>query len=183
MGSLKYADVGELREVIAYCKEGRESALSEADKIMTDALASFDAAKAKSDALRIKARNLAEKERWARVYLAQKQEPYMLKEPSPLVTVDMADLEARVLAMEAENGDLKARLAAHGLMPTVTDRPMTDVEIREHLIANWRNEWWGLMDCDRCPNGRGPNGSPCKQCPRWKGMVNEHRARLERKAA
>lgn len=183
MGALKYADVGELREVIAYCKEDRESALAEAAEIERKADEEHAAMHAKAKGLRTKARNLAEKERWARVYLAQKQEPYMLKEPSPLVTVDMADLEARVLAMEAENGDLKARLAAHGLMPPVTDRPMTDVEIREHLIANWRHEWWGLMDCDRCPNGRGPNGSPCVQCPRWKGMVNEHRARLERKAA
>ena len=180
---LKHESVGELRRIIESCSTARANYLRQAEAAEAAAVNEHRRLTAEGKELRLKAGRLAEKERWARIYLAEKQEPYMLKEPSPLVKVDMADLEARVLAMEAENGNLKARLAAHGLLTPAEPEVMTDFAIREHIIANWRHEWWGMMDCDRCPNSRGENGSPCKQCPRWRGLVNEHRARLERKAA
>ena len=129
---LKHESVGELRRIIESCSTARANYLRQAEAAEAAAVNEHRRLTAEGKELRLKAGRLAEKERWARIYLAEKQEPYMLKEPSPLVKVDMADLEARVLAMEAENGNLKARLAAQETAATEA----RDKALRLHGEAN-----------------------------------------------
>ena len=47
-------------------------------------------------------------------------------------------------------------------------------DVKEMIRANWKDEWWGVMGCDRCAHARGPNGSPCYSCPRWPYFIQNH---------
>lgn len=54
----------------------------------------------------------------------------------------------------------------------------TDSEIKEHLQRNWKQEYWGVMDCDRCTNSRGKKygtDHPCDQCARWPNWIKRFR--------
>lgn len=71
-------------------------------------------------------------------------------------------------------------MALRMLRPTAN---ATDRAIRMWLQRNWDHKYWGLMDCDRCPNRRGPNGSPCEECAAWPHFIEDYRTRERIRAA
>ena len=62
----------------------------------------------------------------------------------------------------------------------------TKREIQAWLMANWRSEWWGMMDCDRCyARGKSTavNGGPCDPCGMWPGLIRKYGHVAERALA
>lgn len=45
--------------------------------------------------------------------------------------------------------------------------------IKAWILAHWRDDLWGLMDCDRCAFSSG--GKPCDACPRWTEWIMDFR--------
>lgn len=60
---------------------------------------------------------------------------------------------------------------------------LTRKQIEHWIITNWKYKWWGMVECDRCPNSRNANGAPCDSCGMWDNLVETHRAKAEADAA
>jgi hypothetical protein len=48
-------------------------------------------------------------------------------------------------------------------------------DLKAQIKAKWRHEWWGLTECDRCPNRSTQGPGPCDSCGLWPYLIKNER--------